>query len=91
MSKSSTICIMEYTQGLSFHIDYFVGLTEKGELDSFDPQDASIKMFLIKDRKVVSVDKLAEIIEYINGIDGVVYIFCKDGFISSVMKRKIYR
>lgn len=63
----------------SFHVDHFVGLTEKEELDPFDPQGASIKIFPIKDRKAVSVEKLAEIVEYINGLDGVVYIFCKGG------------
>jgi predicted NAD-dependent protein-ADP-ribosyltransferase YbiA (DUF1768 family) len=60
-----------------YHVDYYIGLTEEKEIPVFECPDNAT--FHIPDRSAVTVTKLKEIVEYINSLTGVVYIYCKDG------------
>lgn len=62
-----------------YHVDHFVDLTEEGEVPPFNPVEGIYHSFPIKDRTSVSVDELSSIVDYINNLDGVVYISCKGG------------
>jgi hypothetical protein len=61
-----------------FHVDHFIDLTEENELAQYKCQKP-ITCFPIKDRKAPTFEKLCEIVEYIEGLEGVVYIYCKGG------------
>jgi predicted NAD-dependent protein-ADP-ribosyltransferase YbiA (DUF1768 family) len=67
----------------NFHVDHFVGLCQpKEKIDIKFPNYHSgktIKNFPIKDRTAPSQTLLTIIVDYINSLSGVVYIFCKGG------------
>lgn len=58
-----------------YHVDNYIGLTESNEIPDFKCNDKTIcKSFPIKDREAVTLEKLKEIVDYINSLKGVVYI-----------------
>jgi uncharacterized protein (UPF0335 family) len=63
----------------NYPVDHFVDLTEVGEVPFFKPVNATYHSFPIKDRTSVSVEELSHIVDYINNLDGVVYISCRGG------------
>jgi predicted NAD-dependent protein-ADP-ribosyltransferase YbiA (DUF1768 family) len=64
----------------SFHVDHYVGFTEKGEMpENWCPNDVSCESFPIKDRTAPSLKLLTEIVEYVTQLEGVVYLYCKGG------------
>ncbi len=63
-----------------YHVDNYVGLSVSGEMPYIDySENATWISFPIKDRKAVTIEKLKEIVDYINLLKGVVYIYSKDG------------
>jgi len=64
----------------TFHVDNYVGFTEKGEMpDDWCPVNTNCISFPIKDRTAPSLDKLNEIVDYVLNLKGVVYLYCKGG------------
>lgn len=63
-----------------YPVDHYIGLTEPNEMPYFEcPEHATCISFPIKDRKGISVEKLKSIVDYINSLKGVIYIYCKGG------------
>lgn len=62
-----------------FQVDHYIELTEKDEMPVVDILDSRTHSFPIKDYKAVSVKRLTEIVDFINSLKGVIYIYCKGG------------
>ena len=62
----------------NINIDHYVSLVEDGELPDFNTTIPTYK-FPIKDRKAPTLEYLTVIINFILGLKGVVYVYCKGG------------
>ena len=68
----------------AFHVDHYVDLTERLEKDKLPPLPdlhayQTYKNFPIKDQTSPNLQCLKEIVDYIDQLKGVVYVFCKGG------------
>jgi protein-tyrosine phosphatase len=61
-----------------FHVDHYIDLTENHEIEIESIHDNIIK-FPIKDRNVPLLKDLIKFINYLETLDGIMYIFCKGG------------
>jgi hypothetical protein len=59
-----------------FKVNHFIDLTHPKEFPDYEEKRTC---YPIKDRKAPEFEKLCEIVEFIQSLEGVVYIFCKGG------------